>query len=148
MNTHGARHTFRDKIEHGVSKPSKGLNVALWIVQALLALTFVGTAIWKFTTPIPKLATMIPWAGQVHPDFLYMTAVFDLLGGVGVVLPMITRVRPQVTFLAAIGCAALQVSAIVFHVSRGEIANTPFNVLLVALSAFVAWGRRPSALAM
>jgi hypothetical protein len=32
------------------------------------------------------------------------------------------------------------------NVSRGEIANTPFNVFLVALSAFVAWGRRPSTL--
>jgi hypothetical protein len=37
---------------------------------------------------------------------------------------------------------ALQVSAIVFHLSRGEAANTPFNVLLVGLSGFVAWGRQ------
>jgi hypothetical protein len=32
-------------------------------------------------------------------------------------------------------------SAIVFHVLRGEGANTPFNFLLVALALFVAWGR-------
>jgi len=32
-------------------------------------------------------------------------------------------------------------SAIVFHFSRGEALNTPFNFLLVALSLFVAWGR-------
>jgi hypothetical protein len=49
------------------------------------------------------------------------------------------------TPLAAVGCAALQASAIVFHVSRGEAANTPFNFLLVALSLFVAWGRRAKA---
>jgi hypothetical protein len=46
------------------------------------------------------------------------------------------------TVLPALGCAALQVCAIGFHVSRGEAANTPFNFLLVALSIFVYWGRR------
>jgi hypothetical protein len=121
---------------------SKGLRVALWIVQALLSLTFVGTAIWKLATPIPKLAAMIPWAGQVSPGFLYMTAAFDLLGGLGVLLPTVTRIRPRLAWVAALGCVALQVCAIVFHVSRGEIANTPFNFFLVALSLFVAWGRR------
>ena len=44
--------------------------------------------------------------------------------------------------LAAVGCAALQGSAIVFHLSRGEAANTPFNFFLGALALFVAWGRR------
>jgi hypothetical protein len=36
----------------------------------------------------------------------------------------------------------LQLSAIAFHLSRGEAANTPFNVSLVALCLFVFWGRR------
>lgn len=126
------------------ARPSKGLDIGLWIVQALLGVTFVGTAIWKLATPIPKLATMIPWAGQVSPAFLYFTAGADLLGGLGIVLPSLTRIKPALTVFAALGCAALQLCAVVFHVSRGEAANTPFNVFLVALSAFVAWGRRTS----
>ncbi len=43
----------------------------------------------------------------------------------------------RLTVLAAFGCALLQVCAVVFHVSRGEVANTPFDLLLVALSLFV-----------
>lgn len=121
--------------------PSKGLGLSLWIVQWLLAVTFVGTAIWKVATPIAQLAAMIPWAGQVSPALLYGTALFDLLGGLGVVLPSLTRIKPGLTVLAALGCAALQASAIVFHLSRGEAANTPFNFLLLALALFVAWGR-------
>ena len=127
------------------ARPSRGLNVALWVVQTLLALTFAGTGIWKLLTPIPELGAKMPWMGQVSPGFLYATAVFDLLGGLGLLLPSVTRVMPGLTVLAALGCAALQASAIVFHVSRGEAANTPFNVLLVALSLFVAWGRRSKA---
>lgn len=117
------------------------LGYGLWAAQLLLGALFVGTGLWKVLTPIPQLAQMIPWAGQVAPSFLYATALFDLLGGVGIVLPSLTRIRPGLAALAALGCAALQVCAIVFHLSRGEGANTPFNFVLVALALFVAWGR-------
>jgi hypothetical protein len=83
--------------------------------------------------------------GEVSPTFLYVTALADLLGGLGVLLPSVTRIKPGLTVLAALGCVALQASAIAFHVSRGEVANTPFNFLLVGLAFFVAWGRRTKA---
>jgi hypothetical protein len=117
------------------------LSIALWIVQGLLALTFAGGGIWKLATPVPELAARMPWMGQVSPSFLHFTAVVDTLGGIGVLLPSLTRIKPGLTVLAALGCVALQVSAIVFHFSRGEARNTPFNFFLVALALFVAWGR-------
>jgi uncharacterized membrane protein YphA (DoxX/SURF4 family) len=127
------------------AQPSKGLHIGLWIVQGLLAVNFVGAGVWKLATPVAALAAKMPWMGQVSPGFLYATAAFDLLGGIGVVLPSLTRIRPAVTVWAALGCAALQASAVVFHVSRGEAANTPFNFVLIGLSLFVAWGRRAKA---
>jgi uncharacterized membrane protein YphA (DoxX/SURF4 family) len=130
---------------HAPKRASKGINIGLWIVQGLLALTFVGAGVWKLATPIPELAAKMPWMGQVSPSFLYATAAFDILGGLGVLLPSVTRIKPGLAVLAALGCVALQGSAIVFHVSRGEAANTPFNLLLVALALFVAWGRRSRA---
>jgi hypothetical protein len=123
-------------------KRSTNLNISLWVVQALLGVLFIGTGLWKLLTPVADLAAMIPWAGQVSEGFLQGTAVIDLLGGIGVLLPALTRIKPGLTVLAALGCALLQVCAIVFHVSRGEGVNTPFNVVLVGLSLFVAWGRR------
>jgi hypothetical protein len=122
-------------------KPSGALNVGLWVVQGLIALTFVGGAIWKFLTPLSTIAGMIPWAGDVPPAFFYFTALVDLLGGIGVILPTITGIAPRVASAAAVGCATLMVCAIVFHVARGEAANTPFNFVMLGLAAFVAWGR-------
>jgi uncharacterized membrane protein YphA (DoxX/SURF4 family) len=124
------------------AKASRGLDITLWGVQALLFLVFAGTGLWKLLTPVPKLAAMIPWAGQVPVALLYATAVIDLAGGFGVLLPSLTRIKPGLTAAAALGCTALQICAIIFHLSRGEAANTPFNFLLVALSIFVFWGRR------
>lgn len=125
--------------------PSKPLDIGLWIAQSLLALTFVGSGIWKLLTPIPRLAAMIPWAGQVPPAFLHAIGLIDLAGGLGVLLPSLTRIKPGLTVLAALGCTLLMLFAILFHVSRGEAANTPFNFVLVALSLFVIWGRRSAA---
>lgn len=84
---------------------------------------------------------MIPWAGEVSPVFLYVTALFDLLGGLGVLLPSLTRIQPQLTVVAALGCVALQVCAVVFHVARGEAAETPVNFFFAGVAIFVAWGR-------
>jgi hypothetical protein len=128
-----------------IDQPSKGLHIGLWVVQGLLALTFVGTGLWKLTTPIAELAAKMPWMGQVSPGFLYATAAFDLLGGLGILLPSVTRIKPGLAVLGALGCAALMTGAVIFHVSRGEAANTPFNFFLITLSLFVAWGRRSQA---
>ena len=97
------------------AKPSQGLNIALWVVQAVLGLMFVGTGIWKLATPVATLAAKMPWMGQVSPGFLYTTALFDALGGAGLLLPSLTRIKPGLTVLAALGCVALQLSAVVFH---------------------------------
>lgn len=122
------------------SQPAKLLNVSLWLAQALQALLYVGTGIFKLVTPIPELAALWPWAGE-QPHLVPVTAVADLLGGLGLLLPALLRLRPGLTRLAALGCAVLQVAAISFHFWRGEQANTPFNFVLLALAVFVFWGR-------
>jgi hypothetical protein len=129
----------------GSTKASKTLRISLWVVQGLLSLIFTGAGLWKLLTPVPELAAMIPWAGQVPKAFLQAIGVIDLCGGIGILLPALIRIKPGLTVLAALGCALLQVCAIAFHVLRGEAARTPFNFVLVALSVFVLWGRRSKA---
>ena len=123
---------------------SKPLHVALWVTQILLALLYTGTGIFKLVTPIATLAALWPWAGE-HPTLVRATGVVDFAGGLGLVLPALTRIKPGLAVLAALGLAALQVGAIIFHLSRGEAANTPFNFLMLALALFVCWGRRTKA---
>lgn len=123
---------------------SKTLHIVLWITQALLALLFIGTGIFKLVTPVAKIAAMWPWAAE-FPDLLRLTGIVDLLGGTGIVLPMLAGLKPGLTILATLGCALLMASAIAFHLSRGEGANTPFNFIVLALTLFVFWGRRSKA---
>lgn len=120
------------------------LTIGLWTAQVLLFLVFVGGGVWKLATPAAELAQVFPWVGQTPPALLHTTSALDVLGGLGVLLPALTRIRPGLTVAAALGCAALQASAIVFHLSRGE-TDVAFNAVLLALAAFVAWGRHTRA---
>jgi len=117
------------------------LRLGLWIAQLLVGIPFVMIGFMKLTTPIPELAKMIPWAGQLPVLFVRSIGLVDIAGGVGIVLPALTRIRPGLTVWAAAGCVALQVCAIIFHLSRGEGAFTPLNFVFLALAGFVYWGR-------
>jgi hypothetical protein len=121
--------------------PGRALRIGLWIAQALIFFVFASAGLVKLLTPIPQLAAMMPWAGQYPEAFVRIIGLIDLAGGIGILLPALTRIWPRLTVLAALGCAVLQVFAIVFHVSRGEAAVMPLNLVLLALNLFVLWGR-------
>lgn len=132
------------KAPSGNPKPhSRGLDVGLWLAQMLVALSLLAGACMKLFMPIARLAAMMPWMGQVPEWFMRGTGAIDLAGGLGIILPSLTRIKPGLTAAAAIGCALLMACAIVFHVSRGEAMATPFNFLVLGLSVFVLWGRWP-----
>ncbi|MEW5961193.1 MAG: DoxX family protein, partial [Chloroflexota bacterium] len=64
-----------------------------------------------------------------------------MAGALGVVLPALTHIQPQLTPLAGAGLALVMIFAIVFHISRGEIGFIVPNIILLALAAFVVYGR-------
>ncbi len=120
---------------------SKGLNIGLWIAQVLVAVVFCFAGFTKLTTPIPDLSKMMAWTGELPEMFVRIIGIIDLAGGLGILLPSLTRIMPRLTVIAAMAATVLQVLAIAFHVSRGEAALTPLNFILLALILFVLWGR-------
>jgi hypothetical protein len=118
------------------------LKASLWVAQALLSALFISIAYQKILTPIPELTKMMPWTGQYSVIFVRITGLVDLAGGLGILLPALTRILPRLTVLAALGCSVLQLFAIMFHLSRGEASVIPLNLVLLSLSLFVLWGRR------
>jgi uncharacterized membrane protein YphA (DoxX/SURF4 family) len=119
----------------------RGLNAFLWITQTLLTVMFCAAGFMKIATPIPELSKAMPWTGQLPELFVRTMGVVDLAGGLGVLLPALTRVKPNLTVIAALCCVILQVCATIFHLTRGEVAMLPLNFVLLTLSLFVLWGR-------
>ena len=117
------------------------LDGALWLAQFLMFVAFAVAAWMKTMTPISKLAATWPWTGQLPRPVVRGLGLIDLLGGAGVFLPALLGILPQLTVPAALGCVALQLSALAFHISRREIKATPANIVFLATASFISWGR-------
>ena len=119
---------------------------ALWFAQWFVAVSFGAGAAMKLAMPIPQLAAIWPWAGDLSVFSVRALGVIDLAGAIGIVLPALLRWPAKLTALAALGCSALQACAMIFHATRGEFSALPVNVALLAASAatFIAYTRTPA----
>src|SRR5258708_6142690 len=70
-----------------------------------------------------------------------LIGVAELAGALGLMLPRLTRIAPTLTAWAAAGLATIMVLGTGFHLWRGEISHAVITVILLALAAFVAYGR-------
>jgi uncharacterized membrane protein YphA (DoxX/SURF4 family) len=115
------------------------MNVALWLVQALLAALFLFAGGVKLVMPIEEMMKQMPIAPPGW--FLRFTGAIEVLGGLGLILPWLLRIKPGLTPLAAAGLVIVMVGATVFTLATGDIASALMPLAVGILCAFVAYGR-------
>ena len=113
------------------------MNVALWIIQGLLAALFVFSGGMKLVLPIEKMQDPVALPGL----FLRFIGVCELLGGIGLILPSLLRIRPGLTPLAAAGLIVIMIGAVVISVIYMGVASALIPLLVGILAAFIAYGR-------
>jgi hypothetical protein len=113
------------------------MNVALWIVQGLLAALFLFAGGAKLVLPLDQMAGPVALPGW----FLRFLGVAEVLGALGLVLPGLLRIRPGLTPLAAAGLVIIMIGATVVTLVGGMVAVALMNVVVALLAAFVAYGR-------
>jgi uncharacterized membrane protein YphA (DoxX/SURF4 family) len=120
---------------------SRGLHIGLWIAQAILALVFCVAGVMKLVTPMSELARTMSWATDVPVGLIRLIGVFELLGGLAMVVPVWTETWLVLTPLSGVCLALLMICAITFHLLRGEATAIVVPFILGALAVFVTWGR-------
>ena len=110
---------------------------ALWVAQILLAATFIFAGIAKLAMSSADLEDAIP----LPVLFMRFIALAELLGGLGLVLPGIARMRPSLTPLAAAGLVVIMVGAVVTTLAIGGGAGALLPAAVGAVAAWVAYGR-------
>ncbi|WP_069801312.1 DoxX family protein [Thermogemmatispora onikobensis] len=120
-------------------------NWFLWIVQSLLALAFLTAGIMKSVRPLEQLKQSMAWVGRVPPMLVRFIGICELLGAIGLVLPLATGILPGLTVAAASGLALIMIFAAIFHARQGEYREIGLNLILLLLALVVALGRLPSA---
>ena len=117
------------------------MNIVLWIVQGLLAAMYGMAGSMKlFQTS--KAKEQMSWAKNRSDGFVRFVGISELLGALGLTLPLLTGILPWLTPLAAIGLTLIQLLAIFTeHLPKKEYNVLPANILLLLLSIFVLVGR-------
>ena len=117
------------------------LNVALWVIQVLLAWFFVMVGYSHAVMPFEQIAPQATWMNDVPRWLSLFIGYAEIVGGLGLIVPAVTRLTRWLTPLAALGLATIMILAIPFHVLKGEASVTWIHALIAALAGFVAWGR-------
>ncbi|MCK2215350.1 DoxX family protein [Actinomadura sp. ATCC 31491] len=126
------------------------LNGVLWALQAVFGFFFAGSGFGKVLMYDDSLYAAAPdavaWYAAVPQPLIVFIGICEVLGGIGLILPAMAKVKPALTPLAAAGLTLTMILAAGFHIVRGEYALVPANVLLGGPTAIIAvgrWKRRP-----
>jgi len=121
------------------------MNIALWVLQVLLAGAFGMAGTMKIIRSKEELAeNNMDWVEDFSETQIKGIGVLEILGAIGVILPMLTNILPWLTAWAAAGLALVMVGAAVTHTRRGENQMIAINAVLFLLAIFVAIGRFPA----
>lgn len=113
--------------------------IAYFVVAAVLAFVALATGLMKIVRPKEKLLAMgapFAWAQDFSQNQIRGIGALEVLGAIGVILPMALGVLPVLAPLAALGLALVQVGAFVVHARRGE--KPYLNVVVFALAGATA----------
>ncbi len=113
------------------------MNISLWIIQSLLAALFAFAGGMKLITPIEEMTKQIAMPGW----FLRFIGVAEVLGAIGLILPWLLKVRPELTPLAAAGLTVIMIGATVVTLITGDIPAALMPLVTGMLCALVAYGR-------
>src|SRR5688572_3885768 len=120
------------------------MNLALWIVQVLLAALFMFGGVAKLMIPIEEMTAGLPLPGP----FIQFIAIAEALGAIGLILPWALRILPGLTPLAASGLVIIMIGATTLTamgVGGGDAVSALIPGFVGLLCAFVAYGRYTSA---
>jgi hypothetical protein len=112
----------------------------LWAIQIFLAVAFAAAGTMKLVRSREQLAANphMGWVSSSPEAQIKLLGVAEVLGAIGLVLPMATGVAPFMTRAAAVCLATLMGGAVATHTMRREPAGaaTILAVLTIVVATF------------
>lgn len=115
------------------------MNVAYWIVAALLAAFYLYAGGIKVLRSQEQLRPMMGWVDRVPMPVVRLIGTLEVLGAAGLILPPLTGIAPWLAVSAATGLVLIQVGGISLHLSRGEARLIGLNIALLAAAVAALW---------
>lgn len=115
-------------------------NKILWVLQWVFGIYFIAVGVMHFIVP-EGLPELMGWMYELDDTLHLISGVAEILGGLGLILPAVTGIRPELTVYAALGLLVVMVGAVIWHAGRGEPMSIATNVLNAAVMGYIAYGR-------
>ncbi len=114
----------------------------LWVIQVLLALFFLYGGAIKLvpSSPVPGAALLASLLSPLPKLFVYFIGITEVLGALGLIFPVLLRILPILTPLAAVGLIIEMIGATLFVILFYGVAPVAFPVVTGLFLAFVAYG--------
>jgi len=116
---------------------SRRANAALWTIQGLLAALFLFAGGMKLVMPVAVLAQQSHLPGA----FMKFIGVCEALGAIGLIVPAVTKIREELTPLAAAGLVIIMIGATTVTLLQSPGAGAVVPAVVGVLAATVARGR-------
>ncbi|MBM7367580.1 DoxX family protein [Gordonia hydrophobica] len=112
--------------------------IALWIVNAILAVLFLTAGAMKVVRTKSALADSgMAWTTDASVGQVKTIGALEVVGALGLILPRATDIAPVLSPLAAVGLSLTMVGAIALHVRRNESFLAPAGLLVVTVASAV-----------
>lgn len=115
-------------------------NRTIWVLQIVFGVYFVAVGVLHFIVP-EGLPDLMSWMYELSDGLHLASGIAEILGGLGLLLPGLTKTFPNLTVLAAFGLVAVMIGAAIWHVGRGEGSNIVNNVVFAAIMGYIGYAR-------
>jgi hypothetical protein len=113
--------------------------IALWITAILLSLLYLLVGGMKLARSKEQLSERMSWVTRASTWQVKLVGALEVLGALGVILPLATGIAPVLTAVAAIGLVLVQVVAISLHLRwKDAVSHLTINAVLLLLAVAVA----------
>ncbi|MBA3680628.1 MAG: DoxX family protein [Bacteroidetes bacterium] len=120
------------------------MNIFLWILQSFIALAFLYSGISKTIFSEQKLVAIGQTGVAGLPiGVIRFIGIAELLGIVGIILPLLVNIYPLLTSVSAFCLAFIMPFAMMAHYKRKEYKQIAFNLILFTICIFIGIERLP-----
>lgn len=118
------------------------MNIILWVLQSFMALIFMFSGINKSIFSEQKLIAKGQTGVVGLPlPLIRFIGISEILGAVGIIVPLLLNILPVLTIISAIGFAVIMIPAAIIHYKLQEPKNVTTNCVIFLLCLFIAFGR-------
>ena len=117
------------------------MDIVLWIASGILAVFMAGGGFVKAVMPMSSTRKM-PWTNGFSATTIRLIGTAEILGALGLILPVATGILPVLTPIAALCLAVLMAGATVTHRRINDPRSAAITTtVLMAIALLIALGR-------